>query len=88
MHDAVIYKRPPRTPAAMASLLSVQERILLFCLASGTDWQRAGVNVGAATLLMVRNLVERDQSPARFRLTSFGVKVLAALVRVPLASAA
>jgi hypothetical protein len=68
----------------MASRLSVQERILLFCLASGTNWQRAGVNVGAATQLVVRNLVERDPSPARFRLTLLGRKVFAALVRLPL----
>jgi hypothetical protein len=25
--------------------LGVQERILLFCLASGTDWKQAGVNL-------------------------------------------
>ena len=30
------------TPQSLASL-SVQERMLLFCLASGTDWERAGV---------------------------------------------
>jgi len=65
----------------MAARLSLQERLFLFCLASGTDWQRAGVNVGAATQLVVRNLVERDPSPARFRLTSLGAKVFAALVR-------
>jgi hypothetical protein len=59
--------------------------MLLFCLASGTDWQRAGVNVGAATPLVVRNLVERDPSPARFRLTASGTEVFAALVRVSLA---
>jgi hypothetical protein len=59
--------------------------MLLFCLASGTDWQRAGVNVGTATPLVVRNSVEVEQSPARFRLTPSGVKVFAALIREPLA---
>jgi hypothetical protein len=81
----VVRNTAPRTPADTAARLSVQERMLLFCLASGTDWQRAGVNVGAATPLVVRNLVERDHSPARFRLTPSGVKAFAALIRVPLA---
>ena len=79
-----VQNKVPRTPAETAALLSLQERLFLFCLASGTDWQRAGVNLGAATQLVVRNLVERDPSPARFRLTASGVKVFAALVRVPL----
>jgi hypothetical protein len=41
------------------------------------------MNLGAATQLVFRNLVERDPSPARFRLTPFGVKVFPALVQVP-----
>jgi hypothetical protein len=34
-----------KRPAAemIAEGLAVRERVLLFCLASGTDWQRAGV---------------------------------------------
>ena len=74
-----------RSAAEIAARLTVPERLLLFCLASGTDWQRAGVNIAAATQLVVRNLVEHEQSPARFKLTFLGVKVFAALVRVPLA---
>ncbi len=44
---------PPIAPSAKrpyeestASDLTVRERILLFCVASGTDWQRAGVPGG------------------------------------------
>ena len=34
-------KRPPQEPTA--SDLTARERLLLFCIASGADWQRAGV---------------------------------------------
>ena len=41
-HDhRVMIKRPTQEPTA--SDLGVRERVLLFCVASGTDWQRAGV---------------------------------------------
>ena len=40
--------RMPKRPyeESTASDLTVRERILLFCVASGTDWQRAGVPGG------------------------------------------
>ena len=39
--------KAPRKPESIAAGLSVPEQILLFCLASGTDWQKAAVT-GAA----------------------------------------
>jgi hypothetical protein len=77
--------RTPKSPAEIAARLNVHERVLLFCLASGTDWQRAGVHIAAAARLVVSDLVEREQSPARFKLTPLGAEAFAALVRVPLA---
>jgi hypothetical protein len=35
------------TAEMIASGLTVPERVLLFCLASDTDWQRAGVTDAA-----------------------------------------
>jgi hypothetical protein len=67
------------TPQALASL-SVQERVLLFCLASGTDWERAGVTHATAQQVLVRGLIDRDPGPARFKLTTLGRDVLAALL--------
>jgi len=78
-----VQNRIPRTPADSAARLSVQERLLLFCLASGTDWRRAGVSAAAATQLLVRDLICRETSAARFRLSPLGWKVFAALVRTP-----
>ncbi len=66
-------KRPPSTPTA--SDLTVRERILLFCVASGTDWQRAGVPGETVTAMTVRGLVERD-ALGRLALTGRGRAVL------------
>jgi hypothetical protein len=55
---------------------------LLFCLASGTDWVRAGVTQATAQHMLVRGLVERDPATVeRFKLTLRGRAVLAALLR-------
>src|SRR5437588_6937181 len=76
---------PPRpSPAKTASDLRVPERIMLFCLASGTDWERAGVTHATAQQLLVRDLIDRDQSAGRFNLTPLGREVLAALLRPPM----
>jgi hypothetical protein len=62
----------------IASDLRVPERIVLFCLASGTDWERAYVTHATAQHLLVRGLIDRDPGPARFKLTPLGRDVLAA----------
>jgi hypothetical protein len=73
-----------KAPSEIAARLTVQERVLLFCVASRTDWSRAGVSAGAATQLLIRNLVARDPSPSRYKLTPWGRKVLATLVSLPM----
>jgi len=35
-------------PADTTSLLTVRERVLLFCAASGTDWAHAGITGGTS----------------------------------------
>jgi hypothetical protein len=70
-------------PAAIADELGVQERVLLFCLASGTDWERAGVTQATAQQMLVRGLTDRDPSPARFKLTPLGRDVFVALLKPP-----
>jgi hypothetical protein len=37
-------------PADEAKALSVRERVLLFCIASGTDWQKASVTGGERSI--------------------------------------
>jgi hypothetical protein len=65
---------------SIAAALSVPERVLLFCLASDTDW--AKVPAITAQHLLVRNLVERDRA-THLVLTAHGRAVLAALVVPP-----
>ena len=48
-----------RQPENVAAGLSVPERLLLFCIASHTDWQKAGPGT-TVTAMMVRGLIERN----------------------------
>jgi hypothetical protein len=49
-----------RKPETIAAGLSVPERVLLFCIASGTDWQKAGVTGETVMVMVVKELVDRD----------------------------
>jgi hypothetical protein len=61
----------------IAADLSTPERILLFCIASGTEWAQAGVTGRTETAMVVRGLVDHDAA-ARV-LTPGGRVVLRAL---------
>jgi hypothetical protein len=61
--------------STIAAELSVPERILPFCVASGTEWARAGVTGATATAMVVRGLIERD-STDELTLTMDGRAVL------------
>jgi hypothetical protein len=49
-----------KMPADTAAGLTVRERMLLFCAASGTDWQHAGIPGETVTAMMVKGFVSRD----------------------------
>ena len=67
-------------PQAIAAELGVQARVLLFCLASATEKERAGVTHATAQHMLVRGLIDRDPTPARFRLTPLGQDALSDLL--------
>jgi hypothetical protein len=69
----------PPTREAIAEGLSVPERVMLFCVGSGTDWQKAGVTHATAQHMMIRSLIER-QAAGSFVLTDHGRAVLEALM--------
>jgi hypothetical protein len=71
-------------PETIASDLRVPERMMLFCIASGTDWERAGVTHATPQHLLLRGLIDRASTPARFKLTPLGRDVLAALIKPPI----
>jgi hypothetical protein len=72
-------KRLPQPEVVTGSDLSVPERVLLFCVASGTEWERAGVTGATVTAMIVRGLVERDAGN-RLTLTEQGHATLMALI--------
>jgi hypothetical protein len=38
--------------------LSTAERVLLFCVASGTEWANAGITAATVTAMIVRGLIQ------------------------------
>jgi hypothetical protein len=76
----------PKPPSAsIAGALTVPERLLLFCLASDTDWQAASITQATAQHMMVRGLIERDSGAGSFVPTDHGRAALEALLSRPLA---
>jgi hypothetical protein len=69
------------TAESIAASLTVSERVLLFCIASDTDWIAAGITGATARMMQVKNLIERDQVATRYVLTEQGRAVLAGLLR-------
>jgi hypothetical protein len=53
-------KAKPDNLAAQAQSLGVSERILLFCVASGTDWERAGITGVMVTAMVIKGLIARE----------------------------
>jgi hypothetical protein len=68
-----------RDRTAPAADLSTAERVLLFCVASATEWERAGVTGATVTAMIVRGLVERDTAN-KLTLTVQGRAALKALI--------
>jgi hypothetical protein len=67
------------SPDAIAANLTPAERVLLFCLASGTQYARIGITHATVQQMIVRNCVERDAA-GRLTVTDHGLAVLAALL--------
>ena len=70
-------KRPARADAPPA--LSIQERILLFCVASGTDWEHAGITGALVTSMVIKGLIAREPTGGLY-LTKEGRAALRTLV--------
>ena len=49
-----------KRPEDIAAELTPPKRVLLFCVASGTDWGRFGIQSATVQLAILRDLVERD----------------------------
>jgi len=75
--------KPPRTaPNSLASIaptLAPADRVLLFCLASGTPHGSVGITSATVGHMVVRGLVERGRG-GRLALTEQGRAVLMAMI--------
>ena len=69
----------PYSAAVQAAALSVPERVLLFCVASGTDWERAGITDTMVTATVIKGLIAREPTGGLY-LTKDGRAVLRTLV--------
>ena len=72
-------KPKPDSLEAQAQALSIPARLLLFCVASRTGWERAGITRATVTTLVVRGLIERDVAGG-LTITRRGRAVLTALL--------
>ena len=77
--SGVMSKRPAKAATHVGPALTIAERILLFCVASGTEWERAGITGANITAMVVRGLIERDTGN-RLTLTDQGRAALDALL--------
>jgi hypothetical protein len=68
------------SPAAQARALGISERLLLFCVASKTEWERAGITGATVTTMVITGLIRHDAA-GELALTEHGRAVLAALLR-------
>jgi hypothetical protein len=72
-------KPNPDSPTAQAQAFIIPARLLLFCVASRTGWERAGISRATVTATVVRGLIERDVAGG-LTITKRGRAVLAALL--------
>ena len=66
-------------PAEAAAALRVSERMLLFCVASNTDWKHTAIPGEIVTTMVAKGLIERDTG-GHLALTDRGRAVLRAML--------
>ena len=70
----------PGSADVQAAALSIPERVLLFCVASNTEWERAGITDALLTSMVIKGLIAREPTGGLY-LTKEGRAVLAALLQ-------
>jgi hypothetical protein len=69
----------PDSADVQAAALSVPERVLLFCAASGTDWKRAGITDALVISMVIKGAIAREPTGGLY-LTKDGRAMLRALI--------
>jgi hypothetical protein len=70
---------PMDDASSIAAQLHAPERVLLFCLVSGTEWAQAGVTGATVAMTLVRGLAERDATGG-LQMTPKGREVFKVLI--------
>ena len=65
-------KPKPDSMILHAEALSVPERILLFCVASKTEWERAGITGATVTAMVVKGLIQHKGRCTPLRIHQLG----------------
>jgi hypothetical protein len=63
-----------------ATKLDAQERVILFCVATGINHAAVGTGVQAMRAMAVRGFVEHDRASGAYRLTDSGRATLAMIL--------
>ena len=71
---------PKLTPETIAAQLTVSERVLLFCVGSGTDWVKAGVTDARTRIMVMKNLLADDPATMCLVPTEQGRAALSSLL--------
>ena len=71
--------RQTNVPAIAAAKAGFSERMLLFCVASNTDWQHTTIPGEIVTTMVVKGLIERDAG-GHLSLTGRGRAILRAML--------
>jgi hypothetical protein len=66
-----VVKPESDSQVVQADVLSMTERILLFCVGSQTSWERTGATRTTVTSLIITGLIQRDPA-GTLRLTKEG----------------
>jgi hypothetical protein len=77
--DLSVGKYSWRSSAESSRSLTVRERLPLFCAASNTDWEHAGIPGETVTAVVVKGLITRDAG-GRLDLTEHGLAALRSML--------
>jgi hypothetical protein len=70
------------TPAEIAVQLTSQQKVFLFCVASGTDWKRFNIPRPTVQFALLKSLIERpERHQAECVVTDLGRAVLDVLLQ-------
>ena len=72
--------RPDRAMAKTTTKLNAQDRVILFCVATGIDHAAVGIVARAMQSMAIRGFIEHDRATGAYRLADSGRATLAMIL--------